>query len=267
MVNPYGRQVYTVDLRREAVDGFVFWTRNIGPFMDALKEVRGGGYPFVVQYGITGYPGAIEHSVIDIAKSIEHVRRIAEEYAPRVAVWRYDTIVFSSLTPREFHLRTFERLASAMEGATDEVVISLTHLYNKTLRNMNAAASQFSFTWNDPPDEQKLRLAAELVQIAKAHRMQLSVCSQRPYIVEGAADARCIDAARLSDVGGKPIDTRLKDNRKECDCYQSRDIGEYDTCPHGCASCYAVGSQATARRRFSEHDPDSEFLFPPAAAS
>jgi len=141
MVNPYGRQVYTVDLRRQAVDGFVFWTRNIGPFMDALKEVRGGGYPFVVQCGITGYPGAIEHSVIDIAKSIEHVRRIAEEYAPRVAVCRYDTMVFSALTPREFHLRRFERLAGAMEGATDEVVISLTHLYNKTLRNMNAAAS------------------------------------------------------------------------------------------------------------------------------
>ena len=48
MVNPYGRQVLTVPLDRETVDGFVFWTRNLGPFLDHLHQVNQLGYAFVV---------------------------------------------------------------------------------------------------------------------------------------------------------------------------------------------------------------------------
>ena len=36
MVNPYGGQIYTIDLTPEHVDGFVFWTKNIGPFLKYL---------------------------------------------------------------------------------------------------------------------------------------------------------------------------------------------------------------------------------------
>jgi hypothetical protein len=106
-------------------------------------------------------------------------------------------------------------------------------------------------------------LAADLAQIAKAHSMQLSICSQRDYLVPQAADAKCIDAKRLSDVAGIPIAARLKGNRAECGCYQCRDIGEYDTCPHGCVYCYAVRDPQLARQHHKEHDPDSEFLFAP----
>lgn len=261
MINPYGRQVYTIDLRPEAVDGFVFWTKNVGPFVDALAEVHGRGYPFVVQHGINGYPREMEHSVVDADRSIEQCRRIAATHGPRVVVWRYDPIVFSTLTPREWHLRNFERLAQRMEGTTDEVVISFAQVYRKTLRNMNAAATEQGFEWHDPADAEKLSLAGDLVKIAQAHRMQLTVCSQRSFIVNGAADARCIDAERLSDVAGRPIRAKLQGNRKECGCCQCRDIGDYDTCPHGCAYCYAVQSPQLAAKRFRAHDPEGEFLF------
>ena len=45
-VNPYGGQVARIELTPGAVDGFVFWTRNIGPFREALAEVAGRGFPF-----------------------------------------------------------------------------------------------------------------------------------------------------------------------------------------------------------------------------
>lgn len=45
MRNPYSGRVYHVDLTREGVDGIVFWTKNIGPFLEALKEVQEKGYP------------------------------------------------------------------------------------------------------------------------------------------------------------------------------------------------------------------------------
>jgi hypothetical protein len=39
MVNAYNRQAYRAALDRESVDGFVFWTKNVGPF---LKHIRFG---------------------------------------------------------------------------------------------------------------------------------------------------------------------------------------------------------------------------------
>jgi hypothetical protein len=261
MVNPYGRQVYTVDLRREAVEGFVFWTRNLGPFFPALNEVRGAGYPFVVQYTITHYPRALEPSVIDGERAVEQVRQLAGEYGPRVAVWRYDPVLFSSVTEVDFHRRNFERLAGSMEGATDEVVVSFAQIYRKTLRNLTAAAGAHGFSWHDPEEDEKRRLALELAQIARSHKMQLTVCSQRGYLVAGAGEASCIDAGRLSDVAGRSIGAKVQGNRPDCVCHQSRDIGDYDTCPHGCVYCYAVRNRSVAQRRFKGHDPRSEFLF------
>ena len=36
VTNPWGGPPFRVDLRRQAVDGFVFWTRNAAPFLDEL---------------------------------------------------------------------------------------------------------------------------------------------------------------------------------------------------------------------------------------
>jgi hypothetical protein len=56
VVNPYGRQIYRVSLLRQHVQGIVFWTKNLGPFLARLPEVRERGFPFVIQYSINGYP-------------------------------------------------------------------------------------------------------------------------------------------------------------------------------------------------------------------
>ena len=78
-------------------------------------------------------------------------------------------------------------------------------------------------------------------------------------------EARCVDAYRLERVSNKSIPgkSRQKGNRKECGCFASKDIGEYDTCPHGCVYCYAVQNRKLALSRYKKHDPTSEFLFPP----
>ena len=260
VANPYGGRVSRISLAPEDVDGFVFWTKNLRPFADHLPEIKERGYPFVVQFGINGYPRELEASVIDAKASVELLRQISADYGPRVCVWRYDTIVTSSLTPFEFHLDNFSALARALQGATDEVVISFLYPYKKTVRAMDQAAKEHGFTWSDPSADEKKDMASRLVKIARDHGMQLSICAQREYIVPGALDARCVDAERLSDVAGRPIHAGRQGHRKECGCWESRDIGEYDACPHGCVYCYAVGSAALAKKHFREHDPMSEFL-------
>lgn len=263
MINPYGRQVYRVPLDRDSVGGFVFWTKNIAPFLKVLPEVRERGFPFVVQHTINGYPRVLETQVVDARRSVEAARQVSELYQPRALVWRYDTIVTSSITPFDFHVENFGRLARDLAGATDEVVVSFAQVYKKTKRNLDIGAREGRFSWSDPPDSEKRRLLEALVPIAREHRMQLTVCSQRGLIVDGSADARCVDAHRVEDVAGTPVKARLKGNRKDCGCFESRDIGDYDTCPHGCLYCYAVQNRELALSRYKQHDPDSEFLFTP----
>ncbi len=261
MINPYNRTAIKVSLLPGEAEGFVFWTKNIGPFLKHLPEIRDRGFPFVIQHTINGYPRALEYSVVNAARSVENMNRVAQIFGPRVAVWRYDTIVISSESPLDFHRQNFGSLCRQLEGATDEVVISFVHLYKKTLRNMNWAAQEFGFSWEDPSRDIKRQLASEMVLIAKAHGMRLSICSQRDFLVDGAHDARCIDADRLEAIAGHQFRTQMRGNRKECGCFASRDIGDYDTCPHGCVYCYAVHNRELAQRRFREHDPTSEFLF------
>jgi hypothetical protein len=66
----------------------------------------------------------------------------------------------------------------------------------------------------------------------------------------------------LADVRGCKVVAKEKGNRAGCRCSEARDIGEYDTCPHGCVYCYAVQNRPLALDRYKSHDPDSEFLFP-----
>ena len=272
MINPYGRQIYTIDLSPDAVDGIVFWTKNIGPFLKYLPEIQRRGYPFIVQHTINGYPRELEFRVINYTQSVEHMKKLAGEYGPDAALWRYDPIIISSLTPVNWHRRNFETLAQSLEGTTNEVVVSFGQVYKKTRRNMEWAAREFGFKWSEHEAmtwDAVRNLVAELAQIASAHGMQLRVCSQQALLMPGIIEeARCVDADRLERVSGKAIlgKTRQKGNRKECGCFASRDIGEYDTCPHGCVYCYAVQNRELALQRYRAHDPASEFLFAPEHA-
>ena len=263
VLNPYGGVSSQVSLR-DGVDGFVFWTRDVGPFLPALDLVAEAGIPFVVQYSLTGYPKTIEHATPAASRAIALIRGLAGTFGPRVAVWRYDPILISSATTPDWHRANFTALADALTGAVDEVVTSFVEPYAKTRRAMDRAAVAGGFAWRPARDTEKRALLADLADIALARGMRLSLCTQPALVEQGwGKAAACIDGARLSDRAGHPIAFRRKGNRRGCFCAESRDIGAYESCPQGCAYCYASGDPATARRKHAAHDPEDEFLFAP----
>ena len=261
VVNPYGGRPSRISLLPADVDGFVFWTRNLEPFAAGLAAVESLGLPYMVQFTATGYPRALERSTIAPERAVAQMRTLREARGARALVWRYDPILLSSLTPPDWHEANFAGLARALEGATDEVVVSLAQPYRKTARNLDAAARAHGFCWRDPPAEEKRALVGRLAEIAAGHGMALTLCTQPGLAgIPGTRPAACIDAGRLSDLAGRPIVARRQCNRAGCDCALSRDIGAYDRCPLGCAYCYAVSSPALARDRRLGHDPENDCL-------
>jgi len=182
-------------------------------------------------------------------------------------LWFGDTIrfFFLNLPLIAFTLLIFFYLASLLRGIVDEVVVSFVHLYKKTQRNIDMAALSGNFLWQNPADEEKTNLLGDLVSIAAANQMKLSVCSQPSYLIPGAQPAQCVDANRISSLRGSVFQSLKKGNRPGCMCSESYDIGEYDTCPQGCVYCYAVNHPNLAIERFRKHDPTSEFIFEPTS--
>ena len=263
MVNPYNKnQRQVVPLDRKSVDGFIFWTKNLTPFMGTLSEVSKLGYPFIVQHTINGYPRALESRVVDAKQAIQTFKNASEMHGNRAFVWRYDTIIFTSEMDIDFHRSNFRNLASELVGSTDEVVVSFMQVYRKTRFNMNSAARAHNFAWSDPPAEEKRELLRELALIASDSGMRLSICTHPDLMMPGVSEARCIDGHRLMDVAGRPFRSNIKGMREGCGCFESKDIGDYDTCPHGCVYCYAVRSRDVALQRYHNHDPLGEYLFP-----
>jgi hypothetical protein len=210
-----------------------------------------------VQFTINAYPKGLEHSVVHWERSVDAAEGCIRVLGQGSVVWRYDPVILSQETPLEHHLESFERIAKRLQGVTDEVVISFVQLYRKTINNLNRISSKNP--WEDPSAETKIKIAEALFEIALRHDMTLKICSQ-PEFTTTEPPAKCIDAERLSRIANKPILSKTLGNRLGCECAESKDIGAYDTCPHGCVYCYAVRSPELAISQHKNHDPSLEFL-------
>ena len=236
--NPYSGKPYRVSLDPGDLDGFVFWTRNARPFLPVLEEVAAMGVPFV-QYTVLGYPQAIDRGCPPAEHGIETVRELTRRFGRAAVVWRYDPVLLTDITDAAWHRDRFTRTLAGLAGTVDEVVLSCARIYRKTERNLTRAGKAHGFSWTDPDDGTKAALLAELGTMAKAYNVTPTVCAQADLVTGPLRPAACIDPRRLSAVAGREIAAPARPHRK-CGCAEARDIGAYDTCPMGCAYCYAV---------------------------
>jgi len=263
--NPFNtNQIRRVSLLPSDVDAIVFWTRNPSKLMPYIHELDCRGFKYYFQYTITGYPRSLEKSVPHPLKSIETFCHLSDLLSPSRVIWRYDPILLSNFVGMDEHKRRFERIATALNGKTKRVVISFADLYNKTNRNLNMVEG-LSYT-NILEDNVSLRELVNYVSsIAKSFGMEVQTCSEAIDLSSyGVVPGKCIDDDLLKTVFGIDV-CHAKDpgQREACGCIKSVDIGQYNTCLHGCTYCYATFNAKLAAKSWEKHDPDSPFLVGP----
>jgi len=260
VVHPFGGKRHLVSLRPEDVTCFVFWTKDLTPFVQRLDALDRLGYRFYFNYTVTGVPSVFE-SHVDKAAALRTLKQLSKRYSPKYINWRFDPIVLSSICDGDFYLTEFERLASELEGLVERCHFSFVMPYRKVDRNFRELEQALGVQVIQESEERRIELAGRLASIAQSHGIQMYSCCGEYLIGDRVHKAHCIDGSLIEQLFyPQGLAWAEKPTRPGCGCTESIDIGTYDTCPHGCVYCYANANKAVARRAFENHDPTSAFL-------
>ena len=260
VVNPYGGKRYIVSLKPDDVSCFVFWSKNLTPFLNNLKIIEKLGYNFYFNYTVTGLPEAFE-SNLDKQSAIDSLKYLSNTYSSAYINWRFDPVIISNNYDRNYFIERFKELVGQFNGLVERCYISFVTEYKKVIKNFNEFENTTGIKIEYPDEDFKISLANELSDIARENGIQLYSCCCDYLINEKVLKAHCID--------GKVIEQlfypdgfvyKEKHTRQQCGCTESYDIGTYNTCPHGCIYCYANTNKARAEKLYDNHDADSAFL-------
>ena len=263
-----GHKRYVVSLKPEHVSCFVFWSKNYTPFLENLKSVKDKGYNCFFHYTITGLPEVFEKNIVDAPTSLITLKKLSSIFTSKSINWRYDPIIISDITDEKYHKDKFKWFASGLEGHTESCFFSFLSNQKNSRENIQQFMEHTGIKITYPDTEFKVNLAGELVEIASQHGITMYSCAGPNLLGEKIQKAHCVDGNKISDLfyDGK-LKTKRKPTRAGCGCSEYTDIGDYDTCNHGCVYCYANTDKEKAFKSHSGHNPQSTFLGQPLEIS
>ncbi|NMW22070.1 MAG: DUF1848 domain-containing protein [Chlorobiaceae bacterium] len=251
------KQVSRISLSPEVVDALVFWTKNPENFLSRLPEIDSLGYTYYFLFTITPYDVMLEPGVADKLSIVEVFRRLSRLIGPEKVIWRYDPIIMTDMYTPAWHAALFRSLAEKLAGCTERCIISFFDDYRKVRTRMR------NIVYTMPDKAEMGELAGMLAVAAASHDMALFTCSHDIDLSHhGIMHSRCIDGDLVERITGRKLTVSKKESRQRqaCGCIESRDIGSYNTCTHGCLYCYAVSSQARACAARHNFNPNSPLL-------
>ena len=224
-MNP--RQISRISLAADVVDGIVFWTKNPVPMMERLNLLQ--DYAYYFQFTLNAYGRDLEPGVPskqDVL--VPAFQALSRKIGAERVIWRYDPVILTNIYTVEYHVRYFAALAKRLSGYTDTCIISFVddyrhlHRVQPTIRTLQEVEMLF--------------LAEQFSAIAQQHGLKLQTCAETLDLSSlQITHGHCIDGKRLERIIGQPIRTvRDRNQRSECGCAASVDIGMYHSCSNGC---------------------------------
>jgi len=246
-------KVSRYDLTPDKVDCVVFCSKNYAPILEDLRSItdRFNTYFF---YTITAYGKDVEPGVPSIEESISTLKALSAIVGRKRLVWRYDPVLLTEKYTVERHLETFDWMSREMAPYVDRCIFSFVYMYDKVPFNMPEIISI--------NEEDKGTLLEGLGRIAHRYNLKIQICASEADVSRyGIDNSACLTLDALGKANGVRFrDLKHNGMRKGCRCFESRDIGWYDTCMNGCKYCYANSNPRKAFENFKFHDPESPLL-------
>lgn len=249
-------QIWKISLSPDVIDGIIFWTKNPVPMMRRLEELK--NFPFYFQFTLNSYKKDAEPTVpLKNSVLIPAFQRLSSRIGKERVIWRYDPIFFSQTYTPEYHCKYFRELAARLSGYTEKCTVSFLDRYKNTERTMGPLHI------TAPTKERQWALLKNFSAIAKEYGITIDTCAEKNDFNDiGITHAHCIDKDRLEQIGGFKLSVKKdKNQRAECGCAASIDIGSYNTCKNGCLYCYANYNPAAVNKNYRTHNPCSPLLY------
>lgn len=244
-----------INISPEIVDCIVFWTKNPEPMLDRLEELM--EYKYYFQFTLTGYGKDIECNVPHKKEvMISIFQKLSQKIGNKKVIWRYDPIFFNKKYTPEYHINAFKQIATELKGYTQKCVISFVDVYAKNKKNMELL-NLYEVNEKDLSSFMKA-----IVEIANANDIAVASCAENIDLsMYGIEHNCCIDKKLIEEIVGCKIEVKKdKNQRAECGCVESVEIGTYNTCRNECKYCYANYSQESVINSCKSYDPNSPVL-------
>lgn len=244
-----------IRLSPEVVDCIVFWSKNPQPLFKYLNEIE-SQYKFYFQYTINAYEKDMEPNLPLLEERIHNFIYLSEKYGKEKVIWRYDPIVLTEKYTIDWHVKQFEYISKKLNGYTDACVFSFIDVYEKNKGNLS------KLKLREITKEEILKISEKLSSLAANNKMELRTCSEDVDLRNlGIKKSCCVDPMLIANI----INCRIKavkdkNQRASCGCVESIDIGQYNTCKHGCVYCYANYSKESVNANCLKHITTSKLL-------
>ena len=251
--NPYAKnQIYSYRLDPELIDCIIFCTKNPKPMFENLEKIDKFNQYWHIT--ITPYEKEIEPNVPPMNDVLESFKYLSKKLGKENVTLRYDPIFINEKYTLEKHIESFEYIINSLSGYTTEAIISFIDLYEKTKRNFPKAI--------EVTKDERLKLGKEFAQIGKKNNITIKTCVEGSELDKFGIDSSgCMTKEVIERAINKNLNVpKQKARNGECYCLLNNDIGEYNTCGHGCLYCYANSNKRLVKRNLKLHDPKSPIL-------
>lgn len=271
----------------------VFWSKNPEPLLSHLDELQNRNIGCYIQYTLNDYEKeGLERGVPALAKRIDTFKRLVGKLGKGRVIWRFDPLILTNKIGLDELLYKVENIGDQLQGYTEKLVFSYADiaLYKKVKSNLEKNQVHYS-EWTENQMNEFAKNLSELnhkwnFQLATCGEkidtehcgIQHNRCVDDDLMIRFAYNDKVlmdfldveIKNIENSLFGAEPIpekaimlnnnlyaikkkDNRDKGQRLFCGCMISKDIGEYNTCPHLCEYCYANASKEIAVRNWEAH--------------
>ena len=268
----------------------VFWSKNPKPLLEHLNELKERNIGCYIQYTLNDYEKeGLEKGVPSLEKRIDTFKRLVDKLGKGRVIWRFDPLILTDNIGLDDMLSKVENIGDHLLGYTEKLVFSYADiaLYKKVKANLEKSHVNYT-EW---ATAQMVEFAKRLSVLNQKWHYQLATCGEKIDLEQyDIYHNHCIDdnlmirfayqdEALMNFLGVEikqaenllfiPDDAILLEDgrlafkkkynhdegqRQFCGCMVSKDIGEYNTCPHLCEYCYANSSKEVAIRNWKQHE-------------
>jgi len=278
----------------------VFWSKNPRPLLNHIDYLKEKGIGCYIQYTLNDYENErLERGVPKLKERIDTFKQLVDKLGKGAVVWRFDPLILTDKIDMDKLLRKIEYIGDQLRGYTEKLVFSFADIMS--YRKVKANLERNHINYIDWTEEQMIEFAEKLVHLNKVKGWDyvLATCGESVDL-DGVEHNHCVDdrlivrfgyeSKELLDFLGVDIidrnnavfpffediaiqlegnlyaiinrNNKDKGQRSACGCMKSKDIGEYNTCPHLCEYCYANTSKEVAVSNWKQHqlNPNSETI-------